>query len=223
MIKREDAVSILKHLATYYPIYEAIRCGVTDMDQIKQYLRFECNKPESTARMQIASLKYSPLLNINRNTVTFDKEVALELEYELEFIFEWSQYDRRCEQIEEFEEAEKEFKKEIEALETEIDSHKSIIKELEEKCDKAQYNVYLAKCEKQMLADKLHDKSVKLAKTQERLSKSQNEMQAIKSIITEHESIKNYRFIKRRKMALQALDKIGCIVGTSVKEQMQTK
>lgn len=89
-MNREDTVSILKHLATYYPIYEVIRCGVNDIDKIKQYLMFECNKPESTARMQIASLKYSPLLNINGNTVTFDKEVALELEYELEFIFEWS-------------------------------------------------------------------------------------------------------------------------------------
>lgn len=229
-MNREDAMSILKHLATYYPIYEAIRCGVTDMDQIKQYLMFECNKPESTARMQISSLKYMPLLNVKDNLVTIDRKTALELEDELEFIFEWSQYDRRCEKIKEFEKAEIEYEKKIEALKNEIDSHKSIIKELEEKCDKAQYDLYLGKCENTMLTDKIRNKTTESMKLQEQLtnlqaqlSKSQNKMQAIRNIITEYKSIKDYKFIKRWKMALQALDKIGSIVGTSAKEQMQTK
>ena len=52
-MNREDAVSILKHLATYYSIYEVIRCGVNDMDKIKQYLMFDTpNHQNQTSQTQ---------------------------------------------------------------------------------------------------------------------------------------------------------------------------
>ena len=60
-MNREDAVVILKHLATYYPIYEVIRCGVNDIDKIKQYLMFDTPNHQNQTSQTLAITGFANL------------------------------------------------------------------------------------------------------------------------------------------------------------------
>lgn len=46
----EKVATMIKHLATYLPIYEFVKEGVEDVETIKRHLMVEYGKPESTAR-----------------------------------------------------------------------------------------------------------------------------------------------------------------------------
>lgn len=76
----EKVATMIKHLATYLPIYVFVRDGAEDVETIKRHLMVEYGKPESTARAQVNAIDDSPLFIKERGVVSINKEAALELE-----------------------------------------------------------------------------------------------------------------------------------------------
>ena len=69
----EKVATMIKHLATYLPIYEFVRDGAEDVETIKRHLMVEYGKPESTARAQVNAIDDSPLFIKERGVVSINK------------------------------------------------------------------------------------------------------------------------------------------------------
>lgn len=87
----------LKHIGTYWEIYEYIGNHRKKLTDIKKYLMKECGKPESTARMQITNFRYSRhsifALYNNDKVVGLDIAKINELEREIDKVSHFTDYD----------------------------------------------------------------------------------------------------------------------------------
>lgn len=93
----------LKHIGTYWEIYEYIGNRRKKLTDIKKHLMKECGKPESTARMQITNFRYSRhnifALYNNDKVVGLDIAKINELERELDKVSHFTDYDYRSEGV----------------------------------------------------------------------------------------------------------------------------
>ena len=180
----ENVATMIKHLATYLPIYEFVRDGAKNIETIKRHLMVEYDKPESTARAQVNAIDDSPLFIKERGVVSINKEAALELELWLNYIFSWESYDSRYHEIESYREKISELKKEIRKANEKL-------KDKEETINKLELQVYGSETEaiRESFARKdMEDKY-------EKLNRELNEIHIMKDMF------KSLGFIERIKLA----------------------
>lgn len=129
----------LKHVFTYYEVYENLWDGPVTFNDMKKYLMTECNKPESTARSYIAAIRNGNagmiIVDEDKETMDLDIDAVVQFELGLQDIFGWDTYDVRHYQLEQYQEKLECADEKIEDLEVQIEKlqkkYKTDMKEMQ--------------------------------------------------------------------------------------------
>lgn len=98
MIYELETQEMLRVLAKFYPVYQILWNGPTELTEIKRILMEYYEMAESTARTYINAIcaeKAGPICLKKDGTVCVDKEQVIYLEEVLQNIFDWDMFDPR--------------------------------------------------------------------------------------------------------------------------------
>lgn len=97
MIYQMDTEDILRLVAKYYSVHQILWDGPISTSNLKKRLMEEYHLPESTARSYINEIadEKAGLLHMVEDTVYTEEDEIEELEFRLETLFDWDEFDSR--------------------------------------------------------------------------------------------------------------------------------
>lgn len=97
MIYQMDTEDILRLVAKYYSVHQILWDGPINTSDLKKRLMEEYHLPESTARSYINAIadEKAGLLHMVEDTVYTEEDEIEELEFRLETLFDWDEFDSR--------------------------------------------------------------------------------------------------------------------------------
>lgn len=97
MIYQMDTEDILRLVAKYYSVHQILWDGPINTSDLKKRLMEEYHLPESTARSCINAIadEKAGLLHMVEDTVYTEEDEIEELEFRLETLFDWDEFDSR--------------------------------------------------------------------------------------------------------------------------------
>lgn len=103
MIHQMDTEDILRLVAKYYSVHQILWDGPINTSDLKKRLMEEYHLPESTARSYINAIadEKAGLLHMVEDTVYTEEGEIEELEFRLETLFDWDEFDSRRKQYDE--------------------------------------------------------------------------------------------------------------------------
>lgn len=154
-----ELVEQLKHVYSYNEIYELLYDGPVSFDDIKAHLMLNCHKTESTARSYITAIRGGNpgmiIVDEEAETMELNKEEILDLEENLQLLFDWNLYDKRFYEIKGLETDLNNAKYEIRNLQYELDKQKreseEKMKDLEERLSYYRGKRLSGFCEKRIM------------------------------------------------------------------------
>ncbi|MCR5452813.1 MAG: hypothetical protein K6F00_09320 [Lachnospiraceae bacterium] len=99
----KDFIQILRHIATYFDVYKAVRADRISPEGLKRLLMDNLNKPESTARAYVKALKhdYQGLFSYNpeKDVIFLGKESVYDFFCNMKDFLCWKEFGFRDEYI----------------------------------------------------------------------------------------------------------------------------
>lgn len=97
MIYQMETEDILRLVAKYYSVHQILWDGPISTSNLKKRLMEEYHLPESTARSYINEIadEKAGLLHMVEDTVYTEEDEIEELEFRLETLFDWDEFDSR--------------------------------------------------------------------------------------------------------------------------------